>query len=278
MRAAILLVLLSAAMMAQEQARPAEAPPTVQPPSVKPQGQIDPPGQCGWIAKDHPELAPVEKACETAVTASETLPSFVCDLRMVRKEPLKRPENITGELRFIDGEEELSDVKINGQPSNVKALEQGVLSRGEFSPPAFSVLDGRSSPQFIFRGEENTTGASVLLVFDYAIAKANNKAWVWTIPPFQYRPGFHGAIKIDRASGLVTHFTMVADDIDKFVPTLSSVITTDYSVIKIGDLGEYQLPVHSTVKSCGRYEPECVQIERSFVNCRKFAGKARIIE
>ena len=281
MRAAILFVLLSAATVAaQEQPRPTTPqPPTQQAPSPSSQGQIDPPGQCGWIAKDHPELAPVEKACETAVSASETLPSFVCDLRMVRKEPYKRTENITGELRFIDGEEDLSDVKVNGQSVDAKTfLNNGVVSRGEFSPPAFSVLDGRSSPQFSFRGEENTTSAAVLLVFDYTVAKANNQGWTWSIPPFQYRPGFHGVIKIDKGSGLVTHFSLVADDIDKYVPTLSNVTTTDYAVVKIGDLGEYQLPVHSSVKSCGRYEPGCVEIQRDFVNCRKFAGKARSIE
>ena len=291
MRAALLLVLLvphiclpladvGIPISAQEQPRPQEpqAPPP-QTSAAKSQGQIDPPAQCAYITKDHPELAPLEKVCETAVSASETMPSFVCDLRMVRKVPLKRAENITGELRFIDGEEEVSDIKVNGQPVDKKTFESdGVMSRGEFSPPGLSVLDGRSQPQFTFRGEENTTGSAVLLVFDYAIAKANNQAWTWTIPPFQYRPGFHGVLKVDRATGLLAHMSLVADDIDKFVPTLSNVITTDYGVIKIGDLGEYQLPLHSTVKSCGRYEYGCTEIQRDFVNCRKFAGKARIIE
>lgn len=239
-------------------------------------GQVNPKGQCGWIAKERPELAPLENACEAAVAGFETLPNFVCDMKMTRKEPLQRREKITAELRYYEGVEELKNLTVNGEAAE-KMPESGLWSRGEFAPPGLSVLDGRSAPQFSFRGEKKS-GRATMLVFEYRIAKAANQSWTWSIPPYHYRPGFHGELRIDKQSGLLRSVSLVADDIDGYVPTLSASVSMDYAPVRIGDLGEYLLPAHSEVKSCGRFDHRCSQIVRDFVNCRKFAAKARIVE
>lgn len=260
----VLLVLASAVVMpAQEQPRDSRS------------AQIDPKGQCEWIKGR--DLEPVEKACEAAVQDWVTLPNFVCDMRMTRKEPWQRAERISAELRFIEGDEEMSNLTINGKP-NESLPSTGIWTRGAFAPPGLTVLDGRSSPQFTFRGEETTPTGVKMLVFDYRVEKAKNQAWTWDIPPYKYHPGFHGTLRIDQRSGQLRRVTLVADDIDKYVPTLSASEATDYNPVRIGDLGEYLLPVHSEMKSCGRFSPGCAEIVRDFVNCRKFAAKARIVE
>jgi hypothetical protein len=259
---------------AQAQARPQE--PAEQRPGSE-RGQVDPQGQCGWIAKERPELAPVEKACEAAVQDWDTLPNFVCDMRMTRRQPSKNTEKITAELRFWQGEEEVANLTIDGKRSE-GIPDNGIWSRGEFSPAGLTVLDGRSQPKFIFRGEEKTPAGTSLLVFDYQIAKKANRTWLWNIPPYKYRPGFHGTLRIDKQSGQLRFVSLVGDDIDAYVPTLSASAKTDYAPVKIGDLGEYLLPAHSEVKSCYRFTPGCSEIVRDFVNCRKFAAKARIVE
>jgi hypothetical protein len=273
---AISMLVLAAAAVGAAQESPAPQPPVSQEKLNQERGTVDPQKQCEWIGKEKPELAPVQKACEAAVAGFETLPNFVCDLKMTRKEPLQRPEKITAELRYYEGEEELRDVTINGQATE-KMPDTGIWSRGEFAPPGLSVLDGRSSPQFSFQGEKKS-GSTTMMVFDYRIAKAANKAWTWSIPPYQYRPGFHGELRIDKESGLLRSVSLVADDIDSYVPTLSASVSMDYAPVRIGDLGEYLLPSHSEVKSCGRFDRRCSEIVRDFVNCRKFAGKARIVE
>lgn len=267
----LLLIALAAAATAQQ-----AHPPDPGEPAAK-VAQVDPKGQCEWIASGKPEMAPLEKACEAAVEGWETLPNFVCDMRMTRREPYRKTDKFTAELRYYQGEEQLQNLTVNGKPTD-RIPAGGVWSRGEFAPPGLSVLDGRSAPAFTFRGEEKSQGGATLLVFDYKIAKANNKSWTWDIPPYQYRPGFHGVLKIDKQSGHMREVSLMADDIDGYVPTLSASATTFYLPVQIGDLGEYLLPVHAEVKSCGRFSPGCTEISRDFVNCRKFAGKARIVE
>ena len=200
-------------------------------------------------------------------------------MKMTRKQAWQRPENIIGQLRYVEGEEELSDLKVNGQPTDLAHLEAGVLSSGEFSPPGLSVLSGSSVVQFTFRGEEKSLTGSYL-AFDYRVERANNNSWIWHIPPYQYKPGFHGVLWIDKKTGLLEHVSLVAegDEIESFVPTRSLHVSTDYALVKIGDLGEYQLPIHAEVKSCDRFNHYCSEIVREFVNCRKFAAKARIVE
>lgn len=251
-----------------------------QPPRAVPRlhvGEIDPQGQCSWISKDKPELAPLEKACEDAVRGWEVLPNFVCGMKMTRREPYRRPEKITAELRYYEGEEEISDLRIDGKPAEGTPSD-GIWTRGEFAPAGLSVLDGRSAPEFTFRGEQKTTGSAVMLVFDYKIAKAANQSWTWNIPPYLYRPGFHGTLLIDKQSGQIRSVSLVADDIDSYVPTRSASVRTEYGPVKVADLGEYLLPLRSELIGCGRFNPGCWEITREFVNCRKFAAKARIVE
>jgi len=279
--AAILMIVFTATLWGQQQ--PGAAVGRMKP--IEPRkrqlqiGEIDPKRQCAWISKDSQEFDALEKACEAAIRGFDTLPNFVCDMKMVRRQPFKRPEDITAQLRFVDGEEDFSDLKINGLATTVSQLELGVLSRGEFSPPGLTVLDGASSPKFTFRGEERSRTGS-FLAFDYRVDRERNQTWIWSIPPYQYKPAFHGVLWIDTKTGLLEHVSLVAegDEIETFVPTRSVHIATDYALVKIGDLGDYPLPVHSAVKSCDRFNRECSEIVRDFVNCRKFAAKARIVE
>ena len=272
-----MLILLTAMIGAAQATSSAPQPSVSQEKANQERATVDPQKQCEWIAKEKPELAPVQKACEAAVAGWETLPNFVCDMKMTRKEPFRREEKITAQLRFIEGEEELSDLAINGKPSE-RLPENGSWTQGAFAPPGLTVLDGRSAPQLTFRGEEKSPSGAVLLVVDYRVAKAANQSWTWNIPPYQYRPGFHGVLRIDKQSGQLRSVSLVADDIDVYVPTLNATETTEYNNVRIGDLGEYLLPVHSEMKTCGRFSPGCSEILRDFGNCRKFAGKARIIE
>ena len=280
---AVAIAMMMLAGLASAQERPATSESSMKPiEAAKPQlriGDIDPKGQCESISKDRPELEPVEKACEVAVKGHDLLPNFVCDMKMTRKQPWRRLENIVAQLRYIDGEEELSDLKLNGQPTDLAHLEAGVLSTGEFAPPGLSVLGGASTVTFTFRGEEKSQNGPYL-AFDYRVDRANNNSWIWHIPPYQYKPGFHGVLWIDKQTGLLEHVSLVAEgsEIETYVPTRSLHVSTDYSVVKLGDLTEYQLPVHAEVKSCDRFNDTCSEIVRDFVNCRKFAAKARIVE
>lgn len=244
--------------------------------------------ECGWILRDHPELAPVAAVCTNSMSFYATMPNFVCDLETTRAEvPVqaaaaggntsRKPNSVvTAEVTFRDGEEKYSDVKVDGKTA-ADAAASGMWSRGEFSPPALSVLNGESGPVFTARGEESA-GNETYLVFDYRIARENNVSWSWRIADTEYHPGFHGSLWIDKASWQLRRFTMESDAVDSWIPYTLVRNNTEYQMVKIAGVGDYLLPVRAESMGCQRGQSDCLRNVIEIRNCRKFAAKARIVE
>jgi hypothetical protein len=249
---------------------------------LKVPGTIDPQRQCAWIAKDRPEFLPLERACVAAVAGFETLPNFVCNMDMSRTQTKASgiasiTERITGIVRFQNGEELLTDVKLNGVAVNEDTIDKSLWAEGEFSPPGLTVLNGRDSPQFQFKAEQSA-GGKTDLVFEYKIDKEHSTSWTVNVTGVPYHPAFHGSLWIDRQTGVLRRVTMEVDNFDDWVPYATLLKDTEYGFVTIEGLGTYLLPTRSVSKACSRTPRGCNEIVKEFKSCRRFAAKARIVE
>ena len=244
---------------------------------------------CEWISRGHPELVPVAQACEAGLAMNSSLPNFVCDLKVTRDELvrirmaggtsfLKRTDHISARVTYLNGEEEITDIKVNGKPTtDPEAASSGSWSRGEFSPPGILVLGQRWVPAFS-ADSRNKAGDAPLLNFDYSVEQQYNQVWTWRFAGRAYHPGFTGSLTIDRKSGFVRRFRMLADNAPADIPYSKVETSVDYDSVAIPSLGVYQLPVKSVVTICRRGDPGCVTNVKEYSGCRKFAAKARIVE
>lgn len=249
---------------------------------LKVPGPVDPQRQCAWIARDRPELLPLEHACVTAVGGYETFPNFVCDVEITRLQtapsgsaPIR--DRITGELTFLDGEEHLIDVHINGYAATKAAVDKSMWTEGEFGPPGLTVLSGTDNPQFVFQGEQSVSERT-MLVFNYKVDKEHSKSWTVAVGDVPYHPAYHGSLWIDKLTGVVRRVTMEVDEFEKWVPYATMLNTTEYASVAIAELGTYLLPTRSGSKACWRGVQSCSEIAREFKRCRRFKAKARVVE
>ena len=242
---------------------------------------------CEWISASHSELVPVAQACEAANQMWDSMPNFVCDLKVKRKQVVParaggstkfsiRKDTVTAEVRYVNGKEEFANLSVDDKPvHDPKDAQTSNWTSGEFSPPAILVLAFPSAATFTFHNEEVVAHASHL-DFDYVVPQENS-SWRWNFFDRWYNPAFHGSMSIDKRTGFVRSFTMIADQLPADVPYLRVQISTDYDSVMIPGLGIYQLPVRSAITTCQRGFPDCDQNIKEFSGCRRFAAKARII-
>lgn len=230
---------------------------------------------CEWISQTQSELAPVAQACEASLRMRESMPNFVCDLK-VKREQNGRRDIVTAEVTYLNGHEQFGNIRINGNPTkDPNAAQARNWTSGEFSPPALSVLEARPIAAFAFHGEKVVRHAQCL-DFDFSVPQPN-EVWLWTFFDRSYTPALHGSMSIDKRTGFVRNFTMIADHLPGDVPYSLVKISTDYDSVAIAGLGVYQLPVHAVLDTCQRGIRHCDHNVKEFTGCRRFAAKARII-
>jgi hypothetical protein len=183
---------------------------------------------------------------------------------------------VTAEVTYLNGQEQFGNIRINGKPINDPNAAQAYnWTSGEFSPPALAVLEARPIATFAFQ-DETVLSHSERLDFDFSVPQPN-KAWLWTFFGRSYNPALHGSMSIDKRTGFVRNFTMVADQLPRDVPYSLVKISTDYDSVAISGLGVYQLPVHAVLDTCQRRAWHCDQNVKEFTGCRRFAAKSHII-
>lgn len=245
---------------------------------LKVPGTIDPQGQCAWVARERPELAPLQRACVMAVAGYETFPNFVCDVKITRMTGTDTVrDTITGELTFLNGEEQLSEARINGQAVAAASLDKSIWTEGEFGPAGLTVLSGTDSPELEYKGELNA-GAHGLSIFEFKVNKEQNRSWAVGVGGVTYYPPYHGSLWTDKVTGVMRRVIMTVDKFEKWIPYSTLLKSTEYDNVAIAELGTYLLPTRSETRACWRNQDRCSEIVREFTNCRRFKAKARILE
>ena len=183
-------------------------------------------------------------------------------------------------MTYSEGTERLQKITIDRRPAESIPPQFGLWSEGEFSPLILTVLQQANRPQLSFRGEETLEGTPAL-VSNYRISQYDNSGWGWRLDEKVFRPGFHGSIWIEKTTGRLLRLTREAraalQEIDSWLPYVAVASDTWYGEVEVSGLGKFFLPVRSQLVSCARGIRICNRNVLTFRNCRKFAGKARII-
>ena len=245
---------------------------------------------CIWISYEHPELEPLSRVCESALSMRRSLPNFICDQETKCSYPVplmsqtrtvyrEGVSTVTAQVTYADGEEHFENIVIDRHPAASIPPNFGMWSEGEFSPLVLSVLHPKNHPELKLRKDESDKSKE--WVFDYRIPKETNAGWAWHLNDKDVVPGYHGSIWVDKATGQMVRMTRVSQsstgEIDSSVPYTYVGNETVYSEVTIQGLGKFYLPVLSQLVSCERGMNICKRNILTFKACRRFAAKSRII-
>jgi len=138
----------------------------------------------------------------------------------------------------------------------------GLLSSGEFGPVLNTVLTDAQKGELTWDHWE-AGAASPVAVFRYSVPRSRSHYKVKVLVPdrgypFQARPGYHGEIAIDPASGTILRLTLVADLIDDD-PMSRADLMVEYGPVEIGGR-TYVCPVKSVALTVASQDLQTVEL------------------
>jgi VWFA-related protein len=208
----------------------------------------------------------------------QKMPNFVCDqdasrYRGKNKVPF---DLVTASVRYEDGNESYSEIKVNGLPAPTAITERpGLWSTGEFGSNLRSIFDPRNQALFTFV-RETEWGDHAAWVFAYDIVKQNNPLWRLHGGNEVLAPPYRGELWIDQKTGELLRFSSVAADIPKTFPTAAAALQIDYADVPFADGSSFVLPADFTVTTSVRGQ-EAMRNLVQFRNCHKFRAKSRMV-
>ena len=111
---------------------------------------------CAWLPTDIPHSEALRGVCEFAISLPQKMPNFVCDQETSRyRGESKVPRDlITASVRYEDGNETYSGIRLNGKtaPSAI-TQSPGLWSTGEFGTNLRAIFNLRNSAAFAFLKE-----------------------------------------------------------------------------------------------------------------------------
>ncbi|MGA7924846.1 MAG: VWA domain-containing protein [Candidatus Sulfotelmatobacter sp.] len=234
---------------------------------------------------DGKEQAPaLDAVCEFALALFWKLPNVICDEERTRYQEDQlggevQRDRITAKVRFEDGQEQYSQITINGKPAEAALVgTSGAWSEGEFAEDLRSVFWPQSAAEFKFTKQEVVHGIPAL-VLSFRVARKNNRlrylkgpAGVTTLP------GYHGRLWINKSTLHLMRLERWVDDVEADFPIQRADLTIDYDDVDLADGTTFVLPVHATNTSCPTVaSSHCWHNQLTFTHWHKFAARARIL-
>ncbi|HEU5450547.1 MAG TPA: hypothetical protein VFU76_01100 [Terriglobales bacterium] len=253
-------------------------------------------GECAAISARDPQLAPLTDLCRFARAYRQSLPNFVCDETVSAHDdrPFNHlaPRVLTDVVTYADGEENYSDISIDGVSASERRLSSraGVplITSGEFGNNLVALFRPPIAAQFHFVGERRLRGKPAL-VFEFHLAAATNTFWsLRDASGTTNFPEYRGTVWIaaepaspEAMAGLLRMELQPVSLAPSFLID-SAQVTTDYAPVALGEAGRFLLPTRSETWACVRSEGELAQVrcarnQLRFHGCRKFAATARIL-
>lgn len=222
----------------------------------------------------------IEKARETALNFTETLPNYICQQVTARfittsHTPNWRPQDVvTAEVVYENGKESYRNLKINNKPVKDKAPEaSGAWSTGEFATVLVDVFSPSTAADFRFRKDAVIAGQNAK-VFDFTVDRENSH-WSIQAPSQSVRPAYKGSIWIDTRTHRALRIEMQAMYMPAEFPFDKVESATDYEYVRLGE-SQFLLPVHAESLMCERGTNVCSSNKIDFRNYHKYAGEATI--
>lgn len=236
------------------------------------------PDFCKWLPTDIPHAEALRGVCEYAISLPQKMPNFICDQETARY----RGQNavprdlITALVRYEDGNESYSEIKLNGKPApEAITRSPGLWSTGEFGSNLRAIFDMNNHPLFEFVGE-NAEGGRAAWVFKYRIVKQNDPLWRLHSADEMLAPPYGGELWVDQKNGDLLRFGAVARDIPASFPTQRAELSTEYDDVAFADGTGFLLPVKAAVLTKFLGEEETRNVLQ-FRNCHKFRAKSRML-
>jgi VWFA-related protein len=232
---------------------------------------------CGWLPNTIGHAVALRGVCEYAITLPREMPNFICQQETSRYEGHNRVpiDLITATIRYEDGNESYSDVKVNGQSSpGAVGKAAGLWSSGQFEANLRAIFHLSNHPVFQFSGE-NRVGDHAAWVFTYQIAHQNEPLWELEGEGQVAAPPYEGEVWVDQKTSAVLRFRSTARNLPASFPIQSAEIVTDYDNTAFGDGTAFVLPADSTIATKNQGMPTRNQVQ--FRGCHKFRARARMV-
>ena len=235
---------------------------------------------CRWLPGDIAHADAVRGGCEYAISLPEKMPNFVCgqETARYRGDGGAPVDLITASVRYEDGHESYSDVRVNDHPlSGGVEGSPGLRSTGDFGGNLRAIFNRTNHALFSYSGEGNV-GGHAAWIFAYQIAEQKERLWMLHAPDQIIAPGYSGELWIDQKDGGVLRFrsSAAAKDLPQTFPMKSVDLQIDYEKVGFGDGTHFVLPVDSTLTNVYAGEETSRNVVQ-FRNCHKFAARGRLV-
>ena len=236
------------------------------------------PDFCKWLPTNVPHAEALRGVCEYAISLPKKMPNFICDQQTsrYRGENAVPRDMIAALVRYEDGNETYSEIKLNGKPApSAIANSPGLWSTGEFGSNLRAIFDVRNNPVFEFTGENVQKGRPVW-IFTYRIVRQNDALWRLHAGDSMLAPSYGGELWIDQKTGELLRFGATAKQIPADFGMQKAELLTDYDDVSFQDGTNFLLPVQASVATKFRGE-EASRNVLQFRNCHKFRAKTRMV-
>jgi VWFA-related protein len=262
---------------------PGESPPAYNRAEALTPGQVGvpmiSPNLCAWLPTGIPHGEVLPGVCEYVRTLPQKMPNFICqqEASRYREKSAVPTDLITAAVRYEDGSETYSEIKVNGKAAPIAdAQASGLWTTGEFgSNNLRSIFDPRNQAVFEFV-RESTLGEHAAWVFTYQIAKQNEPLWRVHAEDKVVAPPYRGELWIDAKTGDVLRFTSIAKDLPANLSMETASLQIDYEGVAFADGSSFLLPKSFGVASNFRGGATIRNVVR-FTDCHKFRARARLV-
>lgn len=255
-------------------------------------------GECAAISARDPQLAPLTALCRFARAYRQSLPNFLCDETVSAHDdrPFNQlpPRVMNDVVTYADGQEDYSDISIDGAPASVRrfASRAGVplITSGEFGNNLVALFRPPIAAEFKFAGERRLRGTRAL-VFEFRLPAAGNTFWsLRDASGATVFPAYRGTVWLSSESGSdqavayprLLRMELQPVNLEQSFLIDSAQVATDYAPVSLGEAGRFLLPTRSETWACVRSagqlaQVRCARNEMRFHGCRKFAATTRIL-
>lgn len=241
------------------------------------------PGYCEYLSRGKEHPAALVAVCKFALSLRWKLPNVICDQeRKLYQEgqlgEAVRRQTITAKVRYEDGQEQYTDITINGKPSpSAKQDSVGTWSEGEFATGLRAVFLPQSATEFKFVKQEALRSARAL-VFDLRVHRINNRFWYLESSGRKTFPGYHGRLWINQSSLHLMRFERKLEEVEADFPIQQASTVIDYSDVDLADGTNFVLPLRGVDVTCATVDSlGCWHNQLTFNHWHKFAAHARVV-
>jgi VWFA-related protein len=233
---------------------------------------------CAWLPDGIPHADALPGVCEYVMSLAEKMPNFICHQEASRYRGKSRAPNdlITASVRYEDGKESYSEIKVNGRTATIETAQStGLWSTGEFgSSNLRSIFNLRNQAVFEF-ARESMSGTHAAWVFTYHIAKQNEPLWRLHAADQVVAPPYAGELWVDQKTGDVLRFEATAKEFPKNFSLTRAGLEIDYENIAFADGSVFVLPTNfsaSTTFEGGEATRNVVRL----TDCHKFRAQGHL--